>query len=431
MSDPAIRVANLGKLYRIRQRQGYDTLRDMIAGSLVAWVRRGTKNGEQRQAARDHGPASLEGDAQYIWAIKDVSFEVQQGEVVGIIGRNGAGKSTLLKILSRITEPSQGYVEVHGRIGSLLEVGTGFHPELTGRENIYLNGAILGMKKREIRRKFDEIVAFAEVERFIDTPVKHYSSGMYVRLAFAVAAHLDPEILLVDEVLAVGDAPFQRKCLAKMQDAANEGRTILFISHNAESVQRLCQRCLWLGEGKLLMDREADVVVSEYVRQAYGERNSCYVLPKVEDAPAGQQAVLLQAEILGSNGMCRDHLRFGESFTIGMRWEHFSEIPGISYSIRVYDEYSRLLYAVNTIASSMPLEHQGTHEVRCKFEPSILVPGVYYFSIGAYVRPSTTIHVMERCLRLIVTSTPYHPAYPFNIVGQPLVAVRPEWSQGS
>ena len=432
MHNLAIRVANLGKRYRIRQRQGYDTLRDMIAGSLAGWVTRATKNGQQPQASgRDHARPTSEGDPQYIWAIKDVSFEVQRGEVVGIIGRNGAGKSTLLKILSRITEQSQGYLEIHGRLGSLLEVGTGFHPELTGRENIYLNGAILGMKKREIRRKFDEIVAFAEVERFIDTPVKYYSSGMYVRLAFAVAAHLDPEILLVDEVLAVGDAPFQRKCLGKMQDAAHEGRTILFISHNVESVQRLCQRCLWLGHGKLLMDGEADVVVNAYLREAYGESNSCYIFRKVENAPAGQQALLMEAEILDSSGSCRDHLRFGESFTIRMLWEHFAKIPGISYSIRLYDEYSRFLYAVNTITTSLPIENQGTHEVRCKFDPSILIPGVYYVSIGAYVRPSTTVHVMERCLRLIVTSTPYHPAYPFNIVGQPLVSVRPEWSQGN
>lgn len=431
MLEPVIRVANLGKLYRIRQRQGYDTLRDMIAGSLAAWVKSATKNGRQRRVGRNDTPASPQRDAQYIWAIKDISFEIRPGEVVGIIGRNGAGKSTLLKILSRITDPSQGYLEVHGRMGSLLEIGTGFHPELTGRENIYLNGAILGMKKREIRRKFDEIVAFAEVERFVDTPVKHYSSGMYVRLAFAVAAHLDSEILLVDEVLAVGDAPFQRRCLSKMQDAAHEGRTILFISHNVESVQRLCQRCLWLGHGRLLMDQEADIVVSEYLREVYGESNSCYVSGRVEDSAAGQRALLLEAEILDSNGLCCDHLRFGESFTIRMRWKHFSELPGVSYSIRVYDEYSRFLYAVNTIAASLSIDGQGIHEVRCKFDPSILVPGVYYFSIGAYVRPSTTIHVMERCLRLIVTSTPYHPAYPFNIVGQPVVAVRAEWSQSN
>ena len=200
-----------------------------------------------RSGKTDHGNR----DGEIIWALKDVSFNVEQGEVLGIIGRNGAGKSTLLKILSQVTAPTSGEVKIKGRIASLLEVGTGFHPELTGRENIYLNGAILGMSRQEIRRKFDEIVDFAEIEKFIDTPVKRYSSGMYVRLAFAVAAHLEPEILLVDEVLAVGDAEFQKKCLGKMGDVANEGRTVLFVSHNMVAVQSLCQRALWLDAGQL------------------------------------------------------------------------------------------------------------------------------------------------------------------------------------
>ena len=231
MSDIAIRVENLGKMYRIgRAQQRHDTLRDLIvdtAAHIKDWGKRGDKSDET------------------IWALKDVSFEVRRGEVVGIIGRNGAGKSTLLKILSRITEPTTGRAEIHGRVGSLLEVGTGFHPELTGRENIYLNGAILGMRRFEIERRFDEIVAFSEIERFLDTPVKRYSSGMYVRLAFAVAAHLEPEILLVDEVLAVGDAAFQKKCLGKMGNVAETGRTVLFVSHNMAAVSNLCKRGAW------------------------------------------------------------------------------------------------------------------------------------------------------------------------------------------
>ena len=205
-----------------------------------------------------------------IWALKDVSFTINRGEVVGIIGRNGAGKSTLLKILSRITEPTIGFAEIHGRVGSLLEVGTGFHAELTGRENIYLNGAILGMRKTEIERKFDEIVAFAEVEHFIDTPVKHYSSGMYLRLAFAVAAHLEPEILLVDEVLAVGDAQFQRKCMAKMEDVGRQGRTVLFVSHNMPAVTRLCQRTILLGKGGVQMDGPSHQVAGSYLNSEVG-----------------------------------------------------------------------------------------------------------------------------------------------------------------
>lgn len=241
MNDIAIRVENLGKQYSIGKRERYQTLRDTLTDTVTApfrWLRNG------RSANGDGAP-------DHIWALKDVSFEIPRGEVVGIIGRNGAGKSTLLKVLSRITDPTEGRAEIHGRVGSLLEVGTGFHPELTGRENIYLNGAILGMRKAEIARKFDEIVAFAEIEKFLDTPVKHYSSGMYMRLAFAVAAHLDPEILVVDEVLSVGDIAFQKKCMGKMGDVAKGGRTIVFVSHQMNQIRRLCGRCLWLDGGRV------------------------------------------------------------------------------------------------------------------------------------------------------------------------------------
>ena len=259
MGDIAIHVENLSKRYRIGQRHRYQTLRDTLTGAMYAPFRavRSLLNG-QRSAA------SSEVSNNYIWALKDVSFEVKQGEVIGIIGRNGAGKSTLLKILTRITEPTAGYAEIHGRVGSLLEVSTGFHPELTGRENIYLNGAVLGMTKAEIKRKFDEIVAFSEIEDFIDTPVKHYSSGMYMRLAFAVAAHLEPEVLLVDEVLAVGDAAFQKKCLGKMGDAAKGGRTVLFVSHQMNSIRKLCSRSIWLDAGRIQMADSTAKVVSAY-----------------------------------------------------------------------------------------------------------------------------------------------------------------------
>ncbi|MDW8003074.1 MAG: ABC transporter ATP-binding protein, partial [Deltaproteobacteria bacterium] len=261
MSDVVIRVENLGKRYKLGPREPYKALRDVIS--------HGAKSVYQKLSYifipnRTHSFESQAKNNQYIWALKDVSFEVKKGEVVGIIGRNGAGKTTLLKILSRITEPTEGRVEIKGRVGSLLEVGTGFHPELTGRENIYLSGAILGMKKAEIDRKFDEIVSFAELEKFIDTPVKRYSSGMYVRLAFAVAAHLEPEILLVDEVLAVGDAAFQKKCLGKMGDVAKEGRTVLFVSHQMNSIRRLCKSCIWLDGGRVQMKDSVTKVVSAY-----------------------------------------------------------------------------------------------------------------------------------------------------------------------
>lgn len=274
MSDIAIRCEGLSKQYRIGQQERYKALRDVLTDAAAAPFRRfrtalergpqaadgrpraeegngaGRPSAVSGQPAANGHPSAVAGHPETIWALDQVSFDVQRGEVVGIIGRNGAGKSTLLKILSRITKPTKGHAEIRGRVGSLLEVGTGFHPELTGRENIYLNGAILGMRKTEIDRKFDEIVAFAEVEKFIDTPVKRYSSGMYVRLAFAIAAHMETEVLLVDEVLAVGDAQFQKKCLGKMDDVAKQGRTVIFVSHDMNAMQVLCQKVIHLEHGK-------------------------------------------------------------------------------------------------------------------------------------------------------------------------------------
>jgi len=264
MSDTVIKVENLSKKYRIGtgDSTGYKTIRETIVDAFSAPLNRIGKMFKSSQRSSVNGHPSSSDDV--FWALKDVSFEVNRGEVVGIIGRNGAGKSTLLKILSKITEPTTGKVELKGRVGSLLEVGTGFHPELTGHENIYLYGAILGMDRWEISRKFDEIVAFAELEKFIDTPVKRYSSGMYMRLAFAVAAHLEPEILLVDEVLAVGDAQFQKKCLGKMGDVSKEGRTVLFVSHNMAAVKALCQRTLLLGDGSILLDSDSETCIGYY-----------------------------------------------------------------------------------------------------------------------------------------------------------------------
>ena len=259
--DPiAVRAESLGKQYRIgRSQAGYRTLRDSLVEAGAGSIRRLSSLVHRRSSAVDGASSDT------IWALRDLSFEIRAGQVVGIIGRNGAGKSTLLKLLSRITEPTEGEAEIRGRVGSLLEVGTGFHPELTGRENIYLNGAILGMKRLEIDRKFDEIVSFSEVEKFIDTPVKHYSSGMYLRLAFAVAAHLEPEILLVDEVLAVGDAEFQRKCLGKMSDVAQTGRTVLFVSHNMSAILRLTEETLVLELGRLALRAPSAAAVDYYM----------------------------------------------------------------------------------------------------------------------------------------------------------------------
>src|SRR5438093_4304585 len=260
MGDTAIRVENVCKRYRIGQRQRYKTLRDALFGVMCTPFR-----GLGACLSGQGTSKSYQESDNFIWALKDVSFEVKRGEVIGVVGRNGAGKSTLLKILSRITKPTKGFAEIHGRVGSSLEVGTGFHPELTGRENIYLNGAILGIKRKDIDRRFDEIVDFAEVEKFIGTPITHYSSGMYLRLAFAVAAHLEPEILLVDEVLAVGDVAFQKKCLGKMGDVARQGRTILFVSHNMAAVESLCSTAYLLENGQLVKSGMTKTVVDAYL----------------------------------------------------------------------------------------------------------------------------------------------------------------------
>lgn len=252
MSDIAVQAERIGKRYRLGQEPGYKSLRDGIARKFTSWA-----PGQRRTASND---------ATSLWALDDISFEIPRGQTVGIIGRNGSGKSTLLKVLSRITRPTVGRATVVGRVGSLLEVGTGFHPELTGRENVYLNGAILGMSRSEIARRFDEIVSFAEVEQFLDTPVKRYSSGMYVRLAFAVAAHLELEVLIVDEVLAVGDAAFQKKCLGRMSDVAGEGRTVLFVSHNMSTVTRLCERSILLSRGRVIADGPSHEVTGVYLQ---------------------------------------------------------------------------------------------------------------------------------------------------------------------
>lgn len=296
MSKAIIKINNLSKRYRIgAKEQGYRTISESIMGGLRAPVRNLAK-------LRKLTEFKASGDEEdVIWALKDVSFEVNEGEVLGIIGRNGAGKSTLLKILSRITEPTSGSIEVHGRVSSLLEVGTGFNFELTGRENIFLQSAILGMRKWEIKEKFDDIVRFADIERFIDTPVKRYSSGMYVRLAFSVAAHLEPEILVVDEVLAVGDISFQKKCLGKMSDVASRGRTVLFVSHNMDAVQRLCTRVIILDEGKVVMDGSTDEVVSKYLGEEMNQSGE-QIWSDINKAPGSSTVRMCAVRVLDRNG---------------------------------------------------------------------------------------------------------------------------------
>jgi lipopolysaccharide transport system ATP-binding protein len=314
MTDIALRAEGLGKRYRVGARQqGYKTLRETLMDVLHSPLRMAAKL-RHREAA---GAAM---QAEMIWALKDACFEIKRGEVVGIIGRNGSGKSTLLKVLSRITEPTSGFAEVHGRVSSLLEVGTGFHPELTGRENIYLNGAILGMRRVEIEQKFDEIVAFAEVEKFIDTPVKHYSSGMYLRLAFAVAAHLEPDILMVDEVLAVGDLNFQKKCLNKMGEVGRHGRTVLFVSHNMPAITRFCERAILLNEGHVLQDGSPHYVVSAYLSSGLGT-TAAREWADPAKAPGGEVSRLRAVRVRNEHGEITECIDIRRPVHVEMEYE--------------------------------------------------------------------------------------------------------------
>lgn len=342
---PIVRATNLGKQYSIGTREAaYDTLRESIVQAVRAPFRR-LRGGNGKR------------NVDTIWALKDASFEVEPGEVVGIIGRNGAGKSTLLKVLSRITEPTTGRVELFGRVASLLEVGTGFHPELTGRENIYLNGAILGMKKTEIDSKFNQIVEFSELETFLDTPVKRYSSGMYMRLAFAVASHLEPEILVIDEVLAVGDAQFQKKCLGKMSDVATEGRTVLFVSHNMVAIQSLCKRGLWLDRGEIAADGAAGAVVSNYLHSSFGSGDSLEeVWPDIESAPGNDSVRLHRVQVKPQEGVPSEHLTTKTPFSIEVEYWNLRPEAKLHITLHLYTEHEVIAF---TTGSSSDREWSG------------------------------------------------------------------------
>jgi lipopolysaccharide transport system ATP-binding protein len=361
VSERAIRSVGLGKEYRLGQRrERYKALRDVLAEAVTRPFR-----SIQSPRAR----SSRRTEAERIWALHDVSFEVGHGEVVGIIGRNGAGKSTLLKILSRITDPTRGQVEIHGRIGSLLEVGTGFHPELTGGENIYLNGVILGMRRREIEHKFDEIVAFAQVEKFIDTPVKHYSSGMYLRLAFSVAAHLEPEILLVDEVLAVGDAAFQRKCLDKMEEVGKRGRTVLFVSHNMPSITRLCERTILLDSGGVIADGPSHQVVSTYLASGLG---TSAVREWEEDRAPGDQVGRLRAvRVRSEDGRIAEGMDIRRPVVLEVEYELMESGSAPSPLFEVFNEDGLCVFG--TIDADP--EWRGRPRPAGRYQSSVSIPG--------------------------------------------------------
>lgn len=370
MSNTAIRVESLSKQYKIGvAKPRHNTLRDEIMEGLTSLFRR---NGHGAAADGHDGPP-----ADTIWALKDIFFEVKKGDAMGIIGRNGAGKSTLLKILSRITEPTRGRAEIHGRVGSLLEVGTGFHSELTGRENIYLNGAILGMKKAEIDRKFDEIVAFAEVEKFIDTPVKRYSSGMYVRLAFAVAAHLEPEILIVDEVLAVGDTSFQNKCLGRMGTVAREGRTVLFVSHNLGAISNLCTTGIWIDKGEVTQQGQVRPVIDAYLKsqKITGQADS-----KDWNRLGSGEARITNARLLDSRGEECQTFSMGDKLVVEFDVEFYRSFPAVylTLEIRRTDLGMHVLHMQNDDCG-MAVEgiSQGPRRFRVEIPDCLLYPASY------------------------------------------------------
>jgi lipopolysaccharide transport system ATP-binding protein len=355
--EPVIRVRNLGKRYRLQHYAPYRTLAETITNAF--------------KRKREGSFAKTE----QFWALKDVTFDVHQGEVVGIIGRNGAGKSTLLKVLSRITTPTEGICRIHGRVGSLLEVGTGFHPELSGRENIFLSGSILGMRKKEINDKFDEIVKFAEIEKFLDTPVKRFSSGMYVRLAFAVAAHLEPEILLVDEVLAVGDALFQKKCLGKMKDVAQEGRTVLFVSHNSNAITSLCTRALWIDEGKIVEDAEAKQVVGDYL----GQMQAGFISGK----SAGNEVINIEKIFLkNQRGETKINFSFGDDLIIDIFYRTTERLIRPKFWIGINSQFGAMFGANMLLDDCSPeyLEKEGS--ISCIFYKLPLLPQQYTIVLG-------------------------------------------------
>jgi lipopolysaccharide transport system ATP-binding protein len=367
----AIRVSHVSKQYILGgPQEPYHTFRDAIINSLKTPLK------------IFHKELPLEG----FWALKDISFDVERGEVVGIIGRNGAGKSTLLKILSRITSPTEGTVELHGRVGSLLEVGTGFHPELTGRENIYLSGSILGMKRREIDSKLDDIVKFSEIEQFLDTPVKRYSSGMYIRLAFAVAAHLEPEILLVDEVLAVGDSAFQKKCLGKMDDVAKEGKTVLFVSHNITAIKNLCNKAILLQKGKIEMNDSAEAVTSRYLASMQENR----LIKKWDDqkfAPQNTCVVLNEVSVRNKDGQLMDAIYTDTPFYIQIQYQIICDNGSAGLSVAFYDNENNCVFIsmnnqeLNYYDKSMA---KGNYCSICKIPANLFNNGIFNVDINIF-----------------------------------------------
>jgi lipopolysaccharide transport system ATP-binding protein len=426
MSDTIIQVENLGKKYIIGHQQegraSYKSFRETMANGVKSLL-----NSFQKPKGNIENPSKEE-----FWALKDVSFEIKQGDRVGIIGRNGAGKSTLLKILSRITEPTTGRIKIKGRVASLLEVGTGFHPELTGRENIFLNGAILGMGKEEIKRKFDEIVAFAEIEKFLDTPVKRYSSGMYVRLAFAVAAHLEPEILIVDEVLAVGDAQFQKKCLGKMEDVGKEGRTVLFVSHNMAAVKKLCDRGILFKNGNLILENEIEQVLTSYQSdindwhdQVVEIRNDFRDFIKMEE---------FRINKIGVVDLNDQPIRFfytGNSLKIVINYTCSKKIVSPAFIISCQSAMGVELFQLSTDPISgytIGDMEIGNGTIELYLKDLSLLGGVYYFDISLARARIKRFFTLKQVIRFNIESTDVYNSGLSLCQDQGLMAINHKWN---
>jgi lipopolysaccharide transport system ATP-binding protein len=405
MSQDAITVENLTKSYLIGHRHSsksfkYKALRDVIGQEIRNFARKAADAARGRQI--------VQGDeVEEFLALSDVNFSVKQGEVIGIVGRNGAGKSTLLKILSRITEPTKGRVTLRGRVSSLLEVGTGFHPELTGRENIFLNGAVLGMTRREIRAKFDEIVAFAEVEKFLDTPVKHYSSGMYVRLAFAVAAHLEPEILIIDEVLAVGDAEFQKKCLGKMDEVSRtQGRTVLFVSHNMEAVLKLCTRGIVFESGRVRVDGDVEAVVSEFLssRSSSPRVVDLSIKPRPEYVPSTGKVRL--AKVFPSDGETGWSLPFGQQVSLDILVDAQSSLTDVEVFVEIHSVRGFKVATWSNTCSGVKLSlRSGINAFRVGFPQLQLLPGHYFLGMSLVSKSVLEDYVNEAVFFEVISSS--------------------------
>lgn len=365
MSYPVLQVSGLSKCYRLGEYSSTTQLREVIVRAISSL------------AKREPEPE------QIVWALRDVSFEVKQGEVLGIIGRNGAGKSTLLKLMSRITYPTSGSLKARGRIASLLEVGTGFHDELTGRENIFLNGSMLGMKKREIEKRLEEIVEFSGISMFIDTPIKRYSSGMRLRLGFAVAAHLSPDILLVDEVLAVGDADFQKKCLDTMDGLRSSGRTVLFVSHNMAAVESLCNRCIWIDAGRVRADGEARAVVREYMRTFATASTGVVALENIESRSGNGEGRFTSIEFMNGAGETTNFIRSGDKLTMRLHYRAHKTLRDLVIGININNEYGTLVAASNNWATGndVPVAEAGEGFADFEIDCLYLLPGRYYLSL--------------------------------------------------